>query len=157
AILARLGAVADGRVGARRTVGHVRVLAARGREAGVGGAGVAVVAVEGRAGGADGALARLGAVSHGGVVAGRAVGQHGELTAGRRVARVGGAGVGVVADERRAGGAHAPLTGLAPVAGVAVGARRAVGDRRVQAAADAVAGVGGARVRVVAVEARAAG
>src|SRR5262249_232286 len=102
AALARLAAVADGPVGARRAVRGVRVLAAVHRIAGVDGARVAVVAVGARPGGADAVETCLGAVADGPVRARRAV-RHRRVQAARDgVAAVGRAGVAVVAVGRRA-------------------------------------------------------
>src|SRR5207247_1336337 len=150
--LARLGPVAHVPVAARRAVHDRDVPAAGGGIAAVGGAGVVVVAAEGRAGGAHAGLAGLHAVAEVAVRAGSPVRQRGVLTAGHRVARVGGAGVGVRAVEGRTRGAGARLAGLGPVAHVPVAARRAVRDREVATARDRVAAVRRARVAVVAVE-----
>src|SRR5262249_14753274 len=144
-------------VGAGGAVGDDLVLAARDRIAAVGGAGVVVVAVERSAGGADARLAGLGAVAHGRIGAGSAVDVRGVGTARGRVARVGRAGIGVVADQCGSGGADARLHDVRPIAGVAVGAGGAVADRGVLAARDRIAGVGGAGVVVVAIEGGAGG
>src|SRR5262249_21652446 len=74
-----------------------------------------------------------------------------------RVAGVGGAGVAVVAVGRRARRAAAGDAGLEPVAYRSVGARGSVGDRGVDAAGGRIAGVGGARIAIVAVRCRARG
>src|SRR5439155_19141456 len=71
-----------------------------------------------------------------------------------RIARVVGAGIGVVAVGGRPADADAAGAGVRRGAGVAVGARRGV--RRVHTARGRVAGVVGADITVVAVEGRAA-
>src|SRR5206468_2160365 len=101
---ARLGTVAHVAVAARGAVEDRRVLAPRHRVAGVGRARVAVVAVEGRARHAGAGLAGLRAVAGVAVAARGAVRQRRVLTAGQRVAGVRGAGIVVVAVERRPGG-----------------------------------------------------
>src|SRR5207249_1069889 len=112
--LARLGAVAQVPVRARRAVRRHPVLAAGDGVAGVDGARVPVVAVERgavraaaglpglvagarRPGGTGPRLARLGAVAHAPVAARRPVRDRRVLTAGGRIARVGRARVRVVA------------------------------------------------------------
>jgi len=108
------------------------VCAARARVAGIRGAGVPVVAVERGPGLAGAALTGLEAVAGVAVATGRAVRHGGRLTAAGG-ARVGGAGVPVVALARRR-------------------ASGAAGDGRMNAAGARVAAVGGAGVAVVAVE-----
>src|SRR5205085_9719072 len=107
AALARLGAVADVRVGAGRVVRDRRVRAPGDRIAGVRRARVAVVAVETGAGRAEPVLTGLRAVADVVVGARRPVEDRHVLAAGLRVARVGRARVAVVAVERRPGGADA--------------------------------------------------
>src|SRR6185295_16278795 len=119
------------------------------------GAVVAVVAADGRAGQAYPALADLGAVADVAVAARRAVRARRVLAAGRDVAAVERARVAVAAVERRPGRAGAALAGLGAVAHVAVAARCVVGDGLMLAAGRADAGVGGARVAVVAARRRA--
>src|SRR5213075_1553072 len=72
-----------------------------------------------------------------------------------RDARVRGARIAVVADQRRSGGARAGHADLGAVAGVGVGARGAVRDARMRAAARGRARVRRARVPVVAAQRRA--
>src|SRR5438445_11749532 len=98
--MADLGAVAEVPVGTRRGVGDHRVLAAGGRVARVGGAGIAVVA--------------------GG----------GEHAAGRGAAGGRGACVPGIADERRPRRGGPSLARPGAGAYVAVGTRRAAGARR---------------------------
>src|SRR5262249_10102931 len=136
--------------------GERRVGAARLHVAGVGGADVVVVAIEGRAALANAALTRLGAIADVAVGAGGAVGDGSVRAAARGVAGVGGARIGVVAVQRRAGLADAGLAGFGAIAGIAVGAGRA-GVRRVLATELRIAAVGGADVVVVAVGGRGAG
>src|SRR5206468_6854808 len=104
------------------------------------------------AAGADAGLAGLVAVAQVGVGARRAVGDCDVAAAGRGHARVGGADVVVVAVGGGPGGADPGRTALGAVALVAVAARRAVDDGGVPATEDRIARIGGARVRVVAVE-----
>src|SRR5207244_2978238 len=153
--LTRLGAVARVPVAARGPVRDGRMLAAGDRIAGVRGAGIVVVAGERRPGGTSARLARLDPVAHAPVAARGPVRDRRVLAAGDRVARVGGAGVVVVAVEQCARRADAGLTGLGAVAGVAVAARGPVRHRRVLASGYRVAAIGGAGVAVVAVERRA--
>src|SRR5262249_58941897 len=96
--------------------------------------------------GADGVLAGVAGGADARVVAGRGV--VGVRAAARRIARVVGAGVGVVAVGRRPAHAGAVLADVAGGARVAVLAGRGVVG--VQAAAGPVAGVVGAGVAVVA-------
>src|SRR5439155_257701 len=134
-----------------------RVLASGQRVTGVRAARVVVVAVEGRAGHAHARLAGLHAVARVAVAARGSVRQRRVPAPGHRVAGVRGAGIVVVAVERRPGGTGARLARLAPVARVAVAARGAVRQRRAPAAGERVARVRGARVAVVAVEGGARG
>src|SRR3989442_2744599 len=133
------------------------MLAARHGVTDVAGTRIAVVAVQRRAGRARARLARLRAVAYVPVAARGPVGDRRVLAALHRVARVGGAGVVVVAVGECARRADAGLTGLGAVAGVAVAARGPVSHRRMQAALHRVTGLGGARVAVVAAERRAGG
>src|SRR4029077_2962810 len=89
------------------------------------------------------------------VAARGAVGHRGVLAARCRVAAVCRAGVQVVAVERGARGADAGEARLGTVAGVTVSAGRPVDDRVVLTPEEGVAGVRGARVRVVASRRRA--
>src|SRR5581483_4380350 len=127
AALARLEAVADVAVAARRVVGERRRLAAGDGVARVDGAWIAVVAEDGRVD-----------------------------AAARGIAAVVRADVVVVAEERRAGDADAGLARLDAVADVVVAARRAVAERQMLARRERVAGVGRARVVVVAIDRQAA-
>src|SRR5262249_26980224 len=110
----------------------------------IAGARVAVAAIAGAGAGAAALLGGVGA-------------------AGRRHAIVGGAGVGIVAAERRSGGAGPGLSrsgavagaGAGPGLGVRAGGR--VGQRRVLATAHRVADVAGAGVAVDAVRGGAGG
>ena len=115
ASLARLAAVAQVPVAARRAVGCDPVLAAGDGVAGVDGARVPVVAVERDAMRAAAVLARVVAVAHVGVATRGPVRDHGVLAAGDRIAGVRGTRVGVGAGERGARGAHAGLTRLGAV------------------------------------------
>jgi len=115
ASLARLAAVAQVPVAARRAVGRDPVLAAGDGVAGVDGARVPVVAVERDAMRAAAVLARVVAVAHVGVATRGPVRDHGVLAAGDRIAGVRGTRVGVGAGERGARGAHAGLTRLGAV------------------------------------------
>src|SRR5262249_5878376 len=157
AALVGLRAVAGVHVAARRAVRHRHVLAAEDRVAAVGRTGVVVVAVEGRAGGTRAALAGLRAVTEVRIGARGAVGDVGHRTAGRRVAAVGGAGVAVVADERRARRTGPCLARLVAVAEVAVRARRAVCPPDVRAPERRGSAAPRASSAVVAVEGRAGG
>src|SRR5207302_10549264 len=134
-----------------------RVLAAGGRVAGVRGARVRVGAGERGARGAHPRLTRLGAVARVPVAARGPVRDGRMLAAGDRIAGVRGAGIVVVAGERRPGGTGPCLARLDLVAHAPVAARGPVRDRRVLAAGGRIARVGSARVRVVAVERRARG
>src|SRR6266851_3462423 len=127
------------------------MLAARHGVTDVAGTRIAVVAVERRAGRARARLARLRAVAHVPVATRGPVRDRGVLAALHRVAGVGGAGVVVVAVGEGARGADAGLTRLAAVAHVPVAARDAVRRGGVLTAEYRVAGVGGARVVIVAV------
>src|SRR5262249_16959162 len=113
---AHLVAVAHGVVGAGRPVRDGRVLAARDRIAAVHGARVAVVTVGRRAGHARARGARLGAVAHGRVVAGRTVCDRRVLAAVDRITGVGRTRIPVVAHQRCARRAGARGAGLAAVA-----------------------------------------
>src|SRR5207245_1945688 len=116
---------------------------------------VRVVAVERRARGAHAGLTGFGAVAGVPVAARGIVRQQLMLAAGHGVTDVAGTGVAVVAVERRARRAHAGLARLRAVAHVPVAARDAVRRRGVLTAEYRIAGVGGARVVVVAVGERA--
>src|SRR5206468_1850121 len=116
--LARLEAVAEVPIAARRPVRDRGVPAAEHGIAGVGRARVRVVAVRRRAGGAGAGLAGLVAVADVAVGARGPVRQRRELAPRDRVTGIGRAGVAVVADERRPAGARAGLARLEPVAGV---------------------------------------
>src|SRR5262249_5770406 len=147
---AGLDAVAHVGIAARLPVGNRGVHAATGGVARIARAGVAVIAIERvartrsvHAALVDRAEVRVRAVG----VHGAAAGNRLIVAAGRRVARkVGGAGVAVVAVERRARCALAVHAGLDAVADVAVRARRAVEQRRVHAAARGIARVDGAHL-----------
>src|SRR6185295_10514381 len=123
----------------------------------VDGARVVVVAVEWGGRHADAALARLGPVARIGVSAHTAIRQRDVPAAEDRIARIGRAGVVVVAGRRRAGRARARLTRLVAVAHGAIGAGGAVGGGGVAAAEGGIAGVGRTHAAVVAVRGRGRG